>query len=60
MIEVKIRLQKASDTISTVRFSETAAVGDPLVVGTLYLQKVALEKLGHPEAVEITVRPLTS
>ena len=60
MTDVKIRFEREKETKNTVRFSEAAADGDPLVVGTLYVQKFALKELGQPEAVEIIIRPASS
>ena len=60
MAEVKIRFEREKDTKNTVRFAEAAADGDPLVVGTLYVQKFVVKELGQPEAVEVTIRPAAS
>jgi hypothetical protein len=46
MSEVRIRFEKEKETKNTVCFAETVADGEPLAVGTLYVQKFALKELG--------------
>lgn len=47
-------LTKEKETKNTVRFQEVE--GDqPPVVGTVYVQKYAVKKLGDPERIKITI-----
>lgn len=48
--------RRERETKNTVRFEE--AVSDtPPVVGTLYVQKWALHRLGEPAAITVTITP---
>ncbi|KXG75512.1 hypothetical protein AN618_18850 [Fervidicola ferrireducens] len=42
------------ETKNTVRFAEV--IGEnPAIVGTIYIQKFALNKLGNPKKIKITI-----
>jgi hypothetical protein len=43
------------ETKRTRKFEEVPAPGDPEVIGTLYVQKHALEGLGNPETLTVTL-----
>lgn len=45
---------KERETKGTWRYKEDAAAADA-VVGTLYLKKAAVEALGSPEALQVTI-----
>ncbi len=54
MAEITIQLKKERETKNTVRFEETEnEEGNPPLVGTLYVQKWALKRLGNPEKVTL-------
>ena len=50
MESITIRLRKERETKNTIRFEEMEnEEGNPPLVGTLYVQKWALKRLGDPE-----------
>ena len=50
MESITIRLRKERETKNTIRFEEMEnEEGNPPLVGTLYVQKWALKRLGNPE-----------
>ena len=54
--EIRLRFKRERETKNTVRFEEEASESsEPPVIGTLYLQKWALKRLGEPEALMVTV-----
>ena len=54
--EIRLRFKRERETKNTVRFEEEASEsGEPPVIGTLYLQKWALKRLGEPDVVAVTV-----
>jgi hypothetical protein len=56
MQQLTISLRRAKETKNTVRFEEPE--GDqPAAVGTLYLQKWAVHRLGDPETLTVTISP---
>lgn len=54
MEPVTIKLVRAKETKNTVRYEEPES-DQPLVIGTLYLQKWALHRLGDPETITVTI-----
>jgi len=55
--ELTVEFVQERETKNTVRFQEQESPrGDPPVIGTLYLQKWALRRLGNPERVSVIVR----
>ena len=56
MEPMQVTLRRAKETKDTVRYEESE--GDqPPVVGTLYLQKWAVHRLGDPETLTVTISP---
>ena len=49
---MELTFKKDKETKNTVRYAEQ---GDEPVVGTLYLQKSAVEKLGNPDTLKVTI-----
>ena len=49
-------LTKARETKNTVRYEEQET-DQPLVIGTLYVHKWAVERLEDPETVTVTIAP---
>lgn len=47
-------LVKEKETKNTVRFQEVEG-DDPPVIGTLYLQKYALRRIGNPARIVVTI-----
>ena len=53
-LEVEFRRER--ETKNTIRFEEVESeTGDPPVIGTLYLQKWAVKRLGDPAKIRIAV-----
>ena len=50
-----ITFETEKETKNTIRYSEVPANGEPPKVGTLYLQKWAVQKLGSPDKIKVTV-----
>ena len=51
-----VRYTVEKETKNTVRFQELSeAQGEPTVLGTIYIQKWAWTRLGHPQAIQVTV-----
>lgn len=48
-------LEPEKETKNTFRFTEVAQEGEPPVLGTLYIPKWVLSRLGHPETVKVTI-----
>ena len=58
MTDITIQLKKERETKNTIRFEETEnAEGNPPLIGTLYVQKWALKRLGDPEMLTLTLTP---
>ena len=56
MAGLEITFKRERETKNTVRYEEEASEsGEPPVVGTLYLQKWALKRLGDPEIIRVVV-----
>jgi hypothetical protein len=53
---LSVTLNKAKETKNTIRYEEPAS-DQPLVIGTLYLQKSAAERLESPERILVTIAP---
>lgn len=54
MEPLQVTLRRAKETKNTVRYEEPQ--GDqPLVIGTLYVQKWAIHRLEDPEAITVTI-----
>jgi hypothetical protein len=56
MEPLQVTLRRARETKNTVRYEEPES-DEPTVIGTLYLQKWALHRLGDPEAITVTIAP---
>ena len=56
MEPVKVSLHRAKETKNTVRYEEPES-DQPLVIGTLYVQKWALHRLGDPQEITVTIAP---
>ena len=53
-IEVEFRRER--ETKNTIRFEEVESEsGDPPVIGSLYLQKWAVKRLGDPQKLKVMV-----
>lgn len=51
-----VLLTRDKETKNTIRFQEEAnEEGLPPVIGTLYVQKFAVKRLGDPQAIKVTV-----
>jgi len=56
MPNVTIQLRKERETKNTIRFEEMEnAEGNPPLIGTLYVQKWALKRLGDPGRLTLTL-----
>lgn len=53
MVEIRFELDR--ETKNTVRYAEVVDPGEPAVVGTLYVQKYAVERLGNPSSLTVTI-----
>ena len=51
---LELSFQRERETKNTVRYEEQVSDAPP-VVGTLYLQKYALNRLGNPECLRVTI-----
>ena len=54
MEPLRMTLRRAKETKDTVRYEESES-DQSIVIGTLYLQKWALHRLGDPETVTVTI-----
>lgn len=54
--ELTATLVQERETKNTVRFMEEETIDGPPVVGTLYVQKYALKRLGNPTKITITIK----
>ncbi len=57
MEPLQVTLRRAKETKNAVRFEEST-IDQPLVVGTVYVQKWALHRLGDPETITVTIATL--
>ena len=54
--QVEVLLKKERETKNTVRYEEVESEsGEPPVIGTLYVQKWALKRLGSPEQIRVKI-----
>jgi hypothetical protein len=53
---VKVSLRRAKETKNTVRYEEPEG-DEPLIVGTLYIQKWACRRIEEPETITVTIEP---
>ena len=51
---LELSFQRERETKNTVRYEEQVTDAPP-VVGTLYLQKYALNRLGNPDRLRVTI-----
>ncbi len=51
---LELSFQRERETKNTVRYEEQVTDAPP-VVGTLYLQKYALNRLGNPDCLRVTI-----
>ena len=51
---LELGFQRERETKNTVRYEEQVTDAPP-VVGTLYLQKYALNRLGNPDRLRVTI-----
>ena len=56
MEPMKVTLRRAKETKNTVRYEEPES-DQPIVIGTLYLQKWALHRLCDPQEITVTIAP---
>jgi len=60
--EIKLVFKKRRDTKRTILFDEQlgeqAWSDKDIAIGPLYIQKQALEIIGNPEQIEVTIRPI--
>ncbi len=54
MEPLRVSLHRAKETKNTVRYEEPES-DQPLVIGTLYLQKWAVHRLEDPETITVTI-----
>jgi len=54
MEPLKVTLRRAKETKNTVRYEEPES-DQPLVIGTLYVQRWAAHRLEDPEAITVTI-----
>ena len=54
MEPLKVTLRRAKETKNTVRYEEPES-DQPLVIGTLYVQKSAVHRLEDPETITLTI-----
>lgn len=54
MEPVKLTLHRAKETKNTVRYEEPES-DQPMVIGTLYVQKWAVHRLEDPEIITVTI-----
>jgi hypothetical protein len=54
MEPLRMTLRRAKETKNTARYEEPES-DQPIVIGTLYLQKWALRHLGDPETITVTI-----
>lgn len=55
----EITLRYAKKTKNTVKFDEVRRPGQPNIAGSIYIQDFALEALGNPEEIKLTVEAAT-
>ena len=55
MAQMKVEFVKERDTKNTVMFMEQPKDGQAEAIGRLYVQKSAMETLGQPEKLTVTL-----
>jgi hypothetical protein len=56
--EMVVEFVKERETKNTIRFQEVDnPEGEPPVIGTLYVQKWVLKRLGDPDRIAVAIRP---
>jgi hypothetical protein len=50
--------EKEKVTPGTIRFKEVTAPGARGVVGSIYVLKSELEKIGNPDRINVTIKPV--
>jgi hypothetical protein len=56
MEPLQVTLRRAKETKNTVRYEEPES-DQPMAIGTLYVQKSAVQRLADPEAITVTIAP---
>ena len=56
MEPLKVTLRRAKETKNTIRYEEPQS-DQPFIIGTLYLQKSAAERLQNPEKITVSIAP---
>lgn len=60
--EIKLVFKKRRETTRTILFDEElgeqAWSDKDIAIGPLYVQKQALETIGNPEKIEVTIKPV--
>jgi hypothetical protein len=54
MEPLQVRLQRTKETKNTVRYEERESP-EPMVIGTLYVQKWAVHRLEDPDVITVTI-----
>ena len=54
---MKSLFKSHKETVRTVRYVEHVQEGDSKVVGTLYIQKDVVSRLGNPTKIRVTLEP---
>ena len=54
MEPLQVTLRRTKETKNTVRYEEPES-DQPMVIGTLYVQKWAVHRLEDPEAITVTI-----
>lgn len=55
MAEITMDFVEERATTKTIRFQEVKKDDNQVNIGTLYVQKKTLEKLGNPKAITVTI-----
>lgn len=56
MSELEVVMHKDKETPGTFRFVEEPAVGERALIGTLYIPKATVQKLGITDTITVTVK----
>lgn len=54
--ELTATFVRERETKNTIRFAEEENQEGPPIVGTIYIQKYALRRIGDPEKIVLTIR----
>jgi hypothetical protein len=52
---MKVNFTKSKETKGTWQFKEDVTGSDPPFIGTLYVPKRTLDKLGNPDSITVTL-----